>query len=356
MIAASELIDCANVIVARNGDRSGAGRLTLDRPERINALTPAMAACIASHLEAWANDDAVRAVVLDGNGARGFCAGGDIRMVRESSIARDGAAEAFWAAEYRLNAFIAEYPKPVVAMLRGIVMGGGVGLGCHARFRIVSETSLLAMPEVKIGFIPDVGSTYLLARAPRELGTYLALTGEAAGAADAIALDLADAFVPDAEFEHLTHAILAANDLSESGIVMAIDRFCVPAGSGKLEERAGLIECAFAHDRVEDILAALDRDGSAFARETAARIRANAPTAVKATLRALREVRANGDDLRAALEREFAIMSRLLREPDFSEGIRAQIVDKDRAPAWNPARLADVSDARIDRLFDFRRS
>ena len=310
-----------------------------------------MIAVIETQLDAWTHDPSVCAVVIDGSGSRGFCAGGDIRFVRESALAGDGAAQTFWAQEYRTNALIADYPKPVVAFMHGIVMGGGVGLGAHARHRIVCETTVLAMPEVRIGFIPDVGSTYLLSRAPREFGTYLALTGASIGAADAIELGLADTLVPGADIASCTGAILSANDFSDHGIATAIERFAIPSGIGKLAEHRDVIERAFAHDDVEAILADLDRDGSPFAVRTASRIRANAPTAVKVTLRALREVRAHGDGLRAALERELRLMSCFVRDPDFAEGIRATIVDKDRAPVWNPARLADVDDARVDAYF-----
>lgn len=186
----------------------GAGRIVLDRPAKLNALTPEMVSEISAYLGAWERDTEVTGVLIDGAGPRGFCAGGDITYVRDSGLAGDGKAEIFWADEYRLDATIAAYAKPIVAFMHGIVMGGGVGLSAHTRHRIVTESTQFAMPEAGIGLIPDVGSTWLFSRAPGEAGTYFALTGARAGAADAIALGFADYFVPQASLEPLKATFL----------------------------------------------------------------------------------------------------------------------------------------------------
>lgn len=203
-----------------SGVRGVSGRITLDRPEKLNALTPGMVEEFAALLAAWENDDAVRLVVVDGAGERGLCAGGDLRLVMESRAAGDGRACRFWASEYRLNAAIAAYRKPIVAFMTGIVMGGGVGVSAHGRHRIVTETTRLAMPEVRIGIIPDVGGTWLLAHAPGELGTYVALTGAALSGSDAIALGLADHFVREAALPALREAL--------EGLASAGGMPCVP--------------------------------------------------------------------------------------------------------------------------------
>lgn len=328
------------MIRARCG--AAAGHITLERPAKINALTPAMVAGIAASLAAWERDPAVRFVVLDGAGPRGFCAGGDVVYVHESMRAGDGAAIAFWADEYRLNAQIANYPKPIVAIMNGIVMGGGVGLAGHARLRIVTDSTRFAMPEVGIGLIPDVGGTWLLSRTPGGTGTYLALSGRAIGAADAIALGLAERYVPEARLPALVEALL-----TESGDAEAVvARFAEDPAPAPLAAQRATIDAAFGLEDVEEIVDALASDGSAFATALAIDMLAKSPTSLKLTLRALREAAAF-TRLEEALALEYRLMCRIAGSQDFFEGIRAAVIDKDRAPRWSPATLAGVTPDRL---------
>jgi len=332
------------MIRARCG--TAAGHITLERPAKINALTPAMIAGIAESLAAWERDPAVRFIVLDGAGPRGFCAGGDVVYVHESMRADDGLALAFWAEEYRLNARIASYPKPIVAIMNGIVMGGGVGLAGHAGLRIVTDSTRLAMPEVGIGLIPDVGGTWLFSRTPGETGTYLALSGRAIGAADAIALGLAESYVPDAQLPALLDALTSGEDDASA----VAGRFAEHPGAAPLVAQRATIDACFGFEGVEEIVDALASDGSAFAAGIAIDMLAKSPTSLKLTLRALREV-ASLPRLEDALALEYRLMCRLAGDHDFFEGIRAAVIDKDRAPRWSPATLAAVGPDDLDRYF-----
>jgi len=332
------------MIRARRG--AVCGRITLERPAKINALTPEMIAGIGAALTEWETDPAVRFAVLDGEGPRGFCAGGDVVFVYESMRADDGLALRFWADEYRLDARIASYRKPIVALMRGIVMGGGVGLAGHASLRVVTDSTRLAMPEVGIGLIPDVGGTWLLSRTPGEAGTYLALTGRAVGAADALMLGLADVYVPEAQLPALTEELTASSDDAAA----IVQRFAAtPEGAPLLAERA-TIDAVFGLDDVEEIVDALLAEGYGFASETASAILAKSPTSLKLTLRALREAR-ELTHLEDALALEYRIMSRLAGGHDFFAGIRATVIDKDRLPSWSPATLGAIASVDLDRYF-----
>jgi enoyl-CoA hydratase len=322
-----------------------AAYITLNRPKAINALTHAMALDLSAALAAWQADDAVETVVITGAGERGLCAGGDIRAVREAVITGSPRAAAeFWRDEYILNLAIARYPKPYVAIMDGIVMGGGVGISAHGDVRIVTERSRVAMPETGIGFIPDVGGTYLLSRAPGELGTHLALTGAPIAAADAIYCGLADHVIPAAETEAFT-ASLATDD-----VATALKSFTTPAPDSTLAAQRTWIDECYAADTVEEIVARLQRHPDPAANETAATILTKSPTALKATLAAVRRAR-ELPDLQHVLEQEFLTSCAGLTEPDLVEGIRAQVVDKDRNPRWHPAALAEVPDSAITRYF-----
>ena len=335
--------DAEDAVLLRTEGR--AAYLTLNRPRTINALDHAMGLRVAAALEQWAADPSVATVVLAGAGERGLCAGGDIRAVRES-LARDGgqAAADFWRDEYRLNLAIARYPKPYVALMDGIVMGGGVGLSGHGSVRVVTERSRIAMPETGIGFVPDVGGTHLLARAPGELGTHLALTGEAIGAADAIACGLADHFVPAERLGALA-AALAERDPAE-----VLPEFAAEAPAGVLGGWRAWIDHCYAAPGVEEILDRLDASGVPEAKQTAETIRGKSPSALKITLAAVRRSRALGD-LAQVLEQEFRVSCNASQLPDLSEGIRAQIIDKDRRPKWSPATLAEVPAAIVEACF-----
>nr|WP_030121847.1 enoyl-CoA hydratase/isomerase family protein [Streptomyces californicus] len=302
------------------------GVLTLNRPKALNALTHSMVATIAAALDRWERDPEVAAVVLTGAGERGLCAGGDIRSIHEDARAGGQASAAFWRDEYRLNARIARYPKPYVAIMDGIVMGGGVGVAAHGSVRIVTEGSKVAMPETGIGFVPDVGGTYLLALAPGELGTHLALTGAVMGPGDALLCGFADHFVERAQLP----ALLAALRTAPPGEVL--HRHVRDAPSGGLRANRSWIDAVPA------------------AGEAAATLLARSPTALKVTLAALRRARELGP-LERVLEQEYRVSCAALSSTDLVEGIRAQVIDKDRAPRWSPGTLAEVTDADVARYF-----
>jgi enoyl-CoA hydratase/carnithine racemase len=322
-----------------------AAYLTLNRPKALNALTHAMVRDIDEALTAWEHDTAVETVVLTGAGERGLCAGGDIRAIHDDARTGDGTASAaFWRDEYRLNARIARYPKPYVAVMDGIVMGGGVGVSAHAGVRIVTERSRIAMPETGIGFVPDVGGTYLLALAPGELGTHLALTGTPVGAGDAQLCGLADHFVPS---EWLSPLV---GELAHAPVREVLGRYVRQAPPGRLAAARSWIDPCYSADTVEEIVGRLLDHGDSAAKEAAETLLAKSPTALKVTLAALRRARRLGP-LEKVLDQEYRISCVALAAPDLVEGIRAQVIDKDRTPRWSPATLAEVTDADVDRFF-----
>jgi len=327
--------------------REGAvGRIRLERPKALNSLTLAMVRAFEAALDDFEADPAVRAILVDGAGDRAFCAGGDIRAVADSGRRRDGLAETFWREEYRLNARIAHLAKPYVVLMDGIVMGGGVGLAVHGRIRVVTERTRLAMPEVGIGFVPDVGGTFALARAPGELGTWMALTGEAIGAADAVHAGLADHLVPSERLPALAEALAGLGP--EAGLAeveAAVAGLAVAAGSGPLQQHRAVIDRTMAAGEVEAILTALGRAGGEFATTSAATIAGRSPTSLKVALRLLRLAR--GADLETCLTREFRAACRTLAGPDFYEGVRAAVIDKDRRPQWSPKRLEEVGEDAV---------
>ncbi|MFE3517509.1 enoyl-CoA hydratase/isomerase family protein [Streptomyces sp. NPDC059166] len=323
-------------------------RITLNRPRALNALTHDMVLRLRETLHAAATDDAVTAVVLDGAGGRGLCAGGDIRSIHEDARAGGHASFAFWRDEYILNARIAAFPKPYVALMDGIVMGGGVGVSAHGDVRVVTERSRVAMPETGIGFVPDVGGTHLLARAPGELGTHLALTGRPVGAADALLCGLADHFVPSDRLAGLTA------ELSRTGAADVTDtvrRHSAAATGGELTGQREWIDECYTAATVEEIIDRLENSGVPEAKETAATLLTLSPTALKLTLASVRRARALGG-LEAVLDQEFRVSCRAFAGHDLVEGVRARIIDKDRTPRWSPARLADVTDAEVARHFE----
>ncbi len=322
------------------------GRIRLNRPKALNSLTHGMTLAIASALEEFARNPTIAAVLLTGEGERGLCAGGDIRVLYEARAqgGHGGVAARFWRDEYRVNARIAHFPKPFIAILDGITMGGGVGLAAHAAHRVVTERSRIAMPEVTIGFLPDVGGTWLLSRAPGELGTYLGMTGDSFGPQDALLTGFADVELPVQALSGLLDDLTQARPgITGDEIRRLLAGRATPSGSPPLQERRKCIDAVFAGDTVEGILAALAAEGSPFALETLTLIQTKSPTSVKLTLRLLRLARASSS-LEECLEREFSAGVTLTTRDDFYEGVRAAIVDKDRKPRWSPA----ASDAEIE--------
>ncbi|MGY4711261.1 enoyl-CoA hydratase/isomerase family protein [Mycolicibacterium sp. CBM1] len=322
----------------------GVGFLTLNRPKAINSLTHPMVTVLADTLTRWAGDDGVKAVVLSGAGERGLCAGGDVVAIYHSARAGDSDARDFWFDEYRLNAQIGRYPKPYVAIMDGIVMGGGVGVAAHGNVRVVTDTSKIAMPEVGIGFIPDVGGTYLLSRAPGGLGLHAALSGAAFSGSDAIALGFADYYVPHAALEAFTAAIVA------EGTEAAISAFAVqPPPSSLLEQQHWIDEC-YAGETVADIVAALRGHDDDAAKDAGNLVASRSPIAAAVTLASVRRAR-ELKTLEEVLVQEYRVSCASLRSHDLVEGIRAQIVDKDRNPKWNPPTLAAVTDEDVQQYF-----
>ncbi|CAM2997510.1 Enoyl-CoA hydratase/carnithine racemase [Paracoccus aminovorans] len=306
-----------------------AGRLTLNRPRALNALSHDMALAIDTALREWQHDPEMALVVIDAEGERAFCSGGDIAAVYRAGLAGEHQrGRAFFRDEYVMNARIAGYPKPVVAFMQGFVMGGGVGVGGHASHRIVGETTQVAMPECGIGMIPDVGGSWLLGHAPGRCGEYLGLTGARMGPGDAIFTGFADSYIPEAEWPALKER------LAETGAVAVIAPH--PRPPAPLEGRD---LSAFGGPSVAAIIAALEAAGE----ETAlAALRRNSPLSMAATLALVRAAR--GDrDLRESLARELRFTARATAESDFLEGVRAQLIDKDRDPRWS----ADASAAHV---------
>jgi enoyl-CoA hydratase len=324
------------VLIRREGR---AGRITMNRPKALNALTHGMVGRIWEALLAWQHDPAVELVLLDGVGDRALCAGGDVRSLYESRQQGSGQARSFWRDEYRLNALIGRYDKPYVAIQDGIVMGGGIGLSGHARHRIVTERSKLAMPETGIGLIPDVGGTWLLARAPGEVGIHLGLTGEAMGAADAIHARVSDAFVPSPKLDALRDRLIDARGGEATDAIAA---FAQVPGPSALQDRRGDIDRAFGGETMEAIVDLLSATPGAWAEGLRATLAQKSPKSLKLTLAAIRNARRLAA-LEQALAIEFRLCTRLFEDGEFPEGVRALIIDKDRKPNWSPARLEEVT-------------
>jgi enoyl-CoA hydratase len=345
----SAVTDPGDLHARRDG---AAGRITLNRPKALNALTLDMVHSFATVLDDWTGDDSVRVVIIDGAGTRGLCAGGDVRALNDSGLRGDGMAETFWRDEYRLNAAIGRYPKPVVAVMDGIVMGGGVGISAHASCRIVTGKTMIAMPEVGIGLLPDVGGTWLLSRAPGETGTYLALTGTRIAAADAIHCGLADHFVQSERLGDLAKALVEADysDDPKQEVEAIVKSFASEPGPAPLAAKAAVIDAMFCHDTVEQCLETARSSGDDWSIKVASEIEAKSPTSLKVTLAALRHARTLGS-LEDCLNMEFRIINRMFHGPDFREGVRAALIDKDQSPRWRPANLSEVTEAAVSAHF-----
>jgi enoyl-CoA hydratase len=322
--------------------RGALGLITLNRPKALNALTHGMCLGLAQQLPRWAADDSIKAVAIRGAGERAFCAGGDIRAMYESNVAGTKAAAKFLADEYRINAVIGAYPKPYIALTRGIVMGGGAGVSIHGSHRLADESLVFAMPETAIGFITDIGATCFLSRCPGESGLYLGLTGARIGLADAMALGL------------FTHAVKASDHdaiVARLADGMAPDDAIAPfvfrPGPATLPKAR--LDTLFAAASVEAILERLDREGASFALETAALMRSRSPTSLKLVFRALHEAKTR--NLRECLKMEYRLAARTVMAHDFREGVRATLIDKDGKPHWQPSSLAGVDDAAIAGTF-----
>lgn len=323
---------------------SGVGRITLNRPAAINSLTQTMVTAMDAALRAWADDDGVRAVVVGGAGERGLCAGGDVLAIYRSAKAGGAEARRFWFDEYRLDARIGGYPKPYVALMDGIVMGGGVGISAHGSVRVVTDTSKVAMPEVGIGFVPDVGGAFLLSRAPGRLGLHAALTGAPFSGSDAIELGFADHFVPHADLAAFTSMVVA------EGPEAAVAAFAQQPPPSQLAAQRHWIDDCYAGRTVADIVAALRGRGEGPADDAANLIATRSPVALAVALSAVRRA-AELPTLEDVLVQDYRVSCASLRSHDLVEGIRAQLVDKDRNPKWSPDSVTDVTDDDVNAYF-----
>jgi enoyl-CoA hydratase len=329
-----------DLIVRREG---AAGVIRLNRPKAINAVTLEMFRDVDKALDIFEADPAVGSILLEGAGERGLCAGGDIRALYEDSKVGGDLGKILWREEYILNARIAKFQKPYVAFMDGIVMGGGVGLAAHGSHRVVTDRTKLAMPEVGLGFFPDVGGTWLLSHSPGEIGTYFGLTGQTMNGPDAVYAGFADAVVPSSKLAALREALIRLGAGANSTDVTAvIDGFATGETAGPVAALQSSIDNWFAHDRIEDIFAALRRDGSELALATLKTLNEKSPRGMVVTLKLLRLARASAS-LQECLVREYRAALEVFSSDDFREGVRAAVIDKDRNPKWSPQGIEDVT-------------
>jgi enoyl-CoA hydratase/carnithine racemase len=328
------------VIASRDGR---VGRILLNRPRALNALNLDMIRACSAALTGWRDDPHVQAVVIEGAGDRAFCAGGDIIALRDAQLSGNRpVADAFFREEYDLNLLIATYPKPYIALIDGICMGGGIGLSVHAPYRVATEHAMFAMPETAIGFFPDIGATFFLPRLPGQLGVYLGLTGLRVTGADAVQAGFGTHFVSRAHLPALSAA------LAEIGPA-AMARFAEPPPAFSLADHAAAIDACFSAPTVLEIITRLQTHDAAWAVAALKAMRTVSPTALGFTLEALR--RGSELTLPQALDAEFRLTHTTMAYPDFAEGVRAMVVDKDRKPKWQPDRIEAVDPAVIDGMF-----
>jgi enoyl-CoA hydratase len=322
------------------------GRIRLNRPKALHALTTAMCAAMLDALDAWRDDPAVDAVLIDHAEGRGFCAGGDIRMIAQSGVGDGVEARAFFRTEYRLNHALFTYAKPIVAFMDGITMGGGVGLALPAQYRVATENTVFAMPETGIGLFPDVGGGWYLSRLPGKIGKYLALTGARIDGAECRALGLATHYLPADKLEAAKGRIAR----SPGAIEAVLTEFAAPAPEARILAHREAIDRLFASDRLRDIYPLLEAEPGDWAAQTLATLRTRSPQSMKVSVRLLREgaeMASFADEMR----QEYAVACRVVARDDFHEGVRAVILDKDNAPRWYPARHEEVNKTMIDAIF-----
>ena len=322
------------------------GRIRLNRPKAIHALNTAMCRAMLDALTAWRDDPAVEAVMIDHAEGRGFCAGGDIRMIAQSGASDGAEARAFFRVEYQLNHALFTYAKPVIAFMDGITMGGGVGISAPARFRVATENTKFAMPETGIGLFPDVGGGWYLSRLPGRIGQYLALTGARSDGAEACALGLATHYLHAEALEEAKRRIIAAPGDAEA----MLDALSSPAPDARILAHRDANDRLFAADRLEDVLATLQEDDDEWAVQQLATLRTKSPQACKVSLKLLLEGKTM-QTFEDEMHQEYAVAAHVVQRHDFAEGVRAVIVDKDNAPRWEPATPEGVSDHLIDQIF-----
>ena len=322
------------------------GRIRLNRPKAIHALNTGMCTAILDALTSWRDDTAIEAVMIDHSEGRGFCAGGDIRMIAESGAGDGSAARDFFRVEYRMNHALFTFVKPIVAFMDGITMGGGVGISQPAKYRVATENTKLAMPETGIGLFPDVGGGWYLSRLPGRMGQYLALTGHRLDGAECLMLGLASHYLHSDALEEAKARIIA----DPQAIETVLNALSVPAPDPRIVAHRGAINRLFASDKLEDVLAALEADGGEWATQQRAALGTKSPQTMKVSLKLLLDGKTM-PTFEDEMRQEFAVASHVVQRHDFVEGVRALIIDKDNAPKWNPASAEEVSDHLIDQIF-----
>jgi enoyl-CoA hydratase len=322
------------------------GRLTLNRPKALHALTLGMCQAMTDALMAWRDDPAVKLVLLDHSGERGFCAGGDIKALAESGRGDGSAARFFFHTEYRLNHLLFVYPKQVVAVMDGVTMGGGVGITDPARYRVATERTTYAMPETGIGLFPDVGGGWFLPRMPGNIGRWLSLTGARIKAADCELIGVATDYIESAKIPEFKARLVADPDAVET----LLTELEGDAGRPPLAAVQDKIDRLFGGETMEAIFAALAADGSEWAAEQLSILRTKSPSSMKVSLRQL-QLGAKATSFAEHMAMEYRIGARQVRTHDFLEGVRAVVVEKDNKPAWNPPTIEDVTEAAVDAIF-----
>lgn len=340
-----------DLVIEREGS---AGIIRLNRPAALNAVTLGMVRGISRALDVFAHDPAIATVLLEGAGERGLCAGGDIRSLYDNARIGSDFGAVFWREEYVLDARIASFAKPFVAYMDGLVMGGGIGLAGHAGHRVVTDRTRLAMPEVGLGFFPDVGGTWILSRAPGEVGTYYGLTGNMMNGAEAVYTGFADHLIRAGDWASLRATLTQLPvRAGAADVIRVIEQTSVKGEAVAIAAQRDLIDRAFGHDSVEEIVSALQDDGSEFARKTLAAINEKSPRGLKLTLKMLRLGRSSSS-LKECLVREYRAALGVYASADFVEGIRAAIIDKDRNPKWSPPRIEDVTPRMVESYLEPR--
>ena len=334
----------SDLIVRKQGN---AGWITLNRPKALNALTHGMCKRIEKSLDQWKFDETIRVIIFDAVGEKAFCAGGDITEMYKRGKAGDfDYGHAFWRDEYRLNAKIHNYPKPIASFLSGFTMGGGVGIGCHGKYRIVGESSKIAMPECTIGLVPDVGGSYILANSPGHLGEYFGLTGTRMGPYDAILIGFADYFIPEIYWEEVKEKLFS------TGNITSIDNyFSELEPNTQLLEVHDLIDRIFSKETIGEIESALLELGSDWSNDVLKKMYRNSPLSLACALKLIRNQR-NSKAIEEALDLEFRFTYRSAQYSDFIEGIRAQVIDKDFKPRWKHSSLGEVSPKDVDIMLE----
>jgi len=328
------------------------GRIHLNKPKALNSLSQYMCTGMYDHLTQWAGDDAIGSVIVTGEGDRAFCAGGDVLQVSAAGQRDPVATREFFAVEYAMDMAIADFPKPYICLIDGIVMGGGLGISVNGRYRVMSEHIMAAMPETGIGLLPDVGATAFLTACPGRIGLYLGLTGARLDCADAIHAGIGTHFVARDRQPALLDALIAAEYGADGFAVVdgILDRFAADPGASKLRDRQPDIDRLFASDDVGEIISALEADGSELATDTLTALARMSPTSLKITAKQLCDN--PGISIRDALILEYRLVSQVLMRHEFYEGIRAALIDRDRDPKWKPATLAEVTPDYVDAHFE----